>query len=344
MPNMSQVRYRQLDEPLEIFGGWLFCADDCERNGTRRNLCYGLRSQGRDTRVATQSIPRWPLSYGFEYIEYQGPRGSIPMYPPQLRISSRFNEVEWLAARMAPFGSGVTAVVPRGYASYSRILHPAAGTNGEKLRWADVAAKSGCTMHRLVQFHAIHRPTASLFHIVAPEPGNLPSDLLKILCVTLSKHTSTPDSCCFCLWDGYGWLRQAGASIMTFGVRSGLASEPSILDNTVAPALSPTLSAAVLNRARVHLPNRNYLLFEGPLEAATELGWTMGGGTFVAQSPNLFWPRDHAWCIASEIDLFCTLVAGSNALAQDLNVHPDLEVWHVFANDPISANSDVENT
>ena len=80
------------------------------------------------------------------------------------------------------------------------------------------------------------------------------------------------------------------------------------------------------------------------MEAATELGWRIAGEHFVPQSPNLFWPRDHAWCIASEIDLFCTLVAGSNALAESLIADPRLEVWRVFANDPVNADSDEKNT
>lgn len=36
------------------------------------------------------------------------------------------------------------------------------------------------------------------------------------------------------------------------------------------------------------------------MEAAPELGWDGPGGTFFPQSPNLFWPQDHAWCVASE--------------------------------------------
>ena len=66
----------------------------------------------------------------------------------------------------------------------------------------------------------------------------------------------------------------------------------------------------------------------------------MPGGGFVPQSPNLFWPRDRAWCVASEIDLFCTLVAGSNALAEKLIANPRLEVWRVFADDPVRWDSD----
>ena len=265
----------------------------------------------------------------------------------RLRLSSRLVEAEWLAPRLGPFGSGVASVVPDGFPAYSRILHPAHGMNDEEIRWADVAVKSNSTMHRLVQFHAINRQPVSVSEVAVapPESGNLPSHLLRVLCAALAEHTSTSDSCWFCLWDGYGWLHEGEVSTVESRPNSTFVPPPSTrLGATDSASLSPLLRAAVPNAPRVNLPYRDYLLFEGPLEAATELGWIMPGGGFVPQSPNLFWPHDHAWCVASEIDLFCTLVAGSNALAETLIADPRLEVWPVFAGDPVSADSDDKNT
>ena len=48
--------------------------------------------------------------------------------------------------------------------------------------------------------------------------------------------------------------------------------------------------------------DRDQRLFE-------EAGWRP---FCVPRSPNLFWPSDHAWCVATEIDLLFTLVAGTN--------------------------------
>ena len=263
-----------------------------------------------------------------------------------LHASSRLVEAKWLASRLRPFGSGVASVVPDGFPAYSRILHPARGMNDRQIRWEDVAVKSGSTMHRLVQFHAINRPPGAVSEgaVVPPERGNLPSNLLRVLCAVLAEHTSTPDSCWFCLWDGYGWLHDSGASTVEFRPTGTLGEPASTLSGaTDSAALSPILRAAVPSTPRVHLPYRDYLLFEGPLEAATDIGWNMPGGGFVPQSPNLFWPDDHAWCVASAIDLFCTLVAGSNSLAENLIADPRLEVWRVLADDPESAHSDDKN-
>jgi hypothetical protein len=49
----------------------------------------------------------------------------------------------------------------------------------------------------------------------------------------------------------------------------------------------------------------------------------------------LFWPQDHAWCVVTEIDLFCTIIAGSDSLAEALNGNVLLETLRVTADDPI---------
>jgi hypothetical protein len=200
-------------------------------------------------------------------------------------------------------------------------------------------------MHRLVQFHAINPPAVSVSEgtVIAPELGSLPPDLLRVLCTLLAQHTSTPDSCWFCLWEGYGWLHDSSASTVEFNPAGALVAPESTCAGGTHSWVSPILNAAVLDAPRLHLPNRDYLLFEGPLERASDFGWNMPGGRFVIQSPNLFWPNDHAWCVASEIDLVCTLVGGSDAMVKTLLGDPRLEGYRVFAEDPIAADSDEEN-
>lgn len=242
----------------------------------------------------------------------------------------------WLGPRLRRFGSAVAAVVPDGFPAYVRILHPARGSHGQPVRWAEVAAWSGRRMHRLVQFHAIARPAASVPTDPAPwdgeQPpdGNLPAELLRILCGTLAEYTSTAGSCWFCLWDGYGWLH-GSPSVGILGRRGGL-------------PVPPAFPAEVLGGPRVRLPGRDYILFAGSLAAASELGRASPLDSFLPRSPNLFWPQDHAWCVASEVDLCCTLVAGSEPLAQALLADPRLEAWRVQAADPIASDSDQVNT
>jgi hypothetical protein len=136
--------------------------------------------------------------------------------------------------------------------------------------------------------------------------GVLGHDQAGAVAGTLSKHTSRPDACWFCLWDGYGYLHRGGMAWFVFArppfarIRRGFRrlrlrwSRPRVSHLRAWP--------------RVRLPNRDYLLFRGSIAQAA--GWQDG--------PNLWWPDDRAWCVASEIDLVHTYVGGSKALIADL--------------------------
>jgi hypothetical protein len=223
------------------------------------------------------------------------------MSDPGLHASTDIAVAEWLKPRLRPFASAVAAVVPDGFPAFLRIQHSAPGDRSD------------------------------------PPLGDLPAELLHILCATLAAHTSTASVCYFCLWDGYGWLH--GSTAVGSLTRSGPYNVPAHPPRVIPPALSPKQ----LHGPKVHLPNRDYLLFTGPLEAAAELGATIGE-TFWPQSPNLFWPHDHAWCVASEIDLSFTLVAGSEPLAEALLADPRLQTSPVNSGDSLSGESDQTNT
>jgi hypothetical protein len=269
-----------------------------------------------------------------------------------LHSSVRLGEADWIRPRLRPLGT-VASIVPDGFPAYIRILHPAYGSNNQPVTWASVAARSGRTMHRLAQFHAIERPrsstaTADSTHwfdswVSPPHTGNLPTDLLSVLCANLGEHTSAKDSCFFCLWDGHGWLPEKpseGGLVFT-------ASADTLKDVSTTPIqlspVPPPFPADVANQPKVDLPFRSYFLFEGPVDAAHQFGWALSEDCFVPESPNLFWPEDRAWCVASEIDLFCTLVAGSEALAEALIADQRLETWRVFPGDPVTYGSDEIN-
>lgn len=53
---------------------------------------------------------------------------------------------------------------------------------------------------------------------------------------------------------------------------------------------------------RLDIPNREMLLFTGPIEVlrdAPALAWDEQGSSVV---PHLVWPGDQAWCLACEVD------------------------------------------
>jgi hypothetical protein len=83
----------------------------------------------------------------------------------------------------------------------------------------------------------------------------------------------------------------------------------------------------------VRLPHRDYLLFREPLAKAE--GWEDG--------PNLWWPDDRAWCVASEIDLPYTYVGGPKELVDAILRSPAIEALPARDTDGISYSSDTVN-
>ncbi len=264
----------------------------------------------------------------------------------RLHISAEIAAADWLRPLLRPFGSGVAAIVPSGFPAYARILHPALGRNGEHVRWDVIAARSSRIMHRLAQFHRIVasrtpiKPGSVPWDGMDPPQGDLPVELLRVLCAILVRHTRSCAACWFCVWEGYGWLNGSTAvAAATYNPDGRQISNAVSGLNAFAAPVFP----AEVDTPRVNLPNRGYFLLEGPLDAATDLGWTVGDA-FFPQSPNLFWPQDHAWCVASEIDLCCTLVAGSQDMVEGLVADSRLEAWRVEPDDSIAYDGDQINS
>jgi hypothetical protein len=145
--------------------------------------------------------------------------------------------------------------------------------------------------------------------------GDLRSTHLKHLVDIRRRYTRTPGDCFFGLW-GVGDIH--GSPAVGF-LRRGRARSPEI-----PPAFPPE----VLSGPRVHIPARDYLLFRGPLQDAVE--WEAAdmapGYPRRINSPNLIWPYDHAWFVATEIDLSWTGIAGISALVGELIADEVLDI------------------
>ena len=53
----------------------------------------------------------------------------------------------------------------------------------------------------------------------------------------------------------------------------------------------------------------------------------MGAWSARSRQENIFWPDDHAWCVATEIDLDSTFIGGSADLIHALLGDARLEAW-----------------
>lgn len=240
---------------------------------------------------------------------------------PQVAWSDDVCQADWIRERLAD--SGVGSVVPVGFPAYARLLHPVRSGPPEDriVRWAEVAAWSGRPLRPDSEFHSIAFPVdAKLdprpWRGQGPINGTLDGHDAAELVAILRSHSTTPDTCWFCLWEGRGWMTGVVAYATT--------------DAHVSPTTVPSpIPESVLTGPRVQLPDRGYLLFSGPVEA---------GLAFVDsedQTANLFWPSDHSWCVASEIDLSSTYVGGSRDLVDQLLASDGLEALPAEVTAPI---------
>lgn len=245
----------------------------------------------------------------------------------------------WIGERLHPFNAhDVGSVVPTGFAAYARILHPAS-TREREVRWAEVAAWSGRVIHPEVQFHAlVPSPTpdrvGSEPFTYPPRDGVLPASQVRALAELLSRHTSTSARCWFCLWHGYGYFNEGGIAELR-SYRNSLAGRFARWRHEhVRVSLRRARARPLLGRLVVPNPQRSYLLFAGSVNQAP--GWQDG--------PNIWWPDDRAWCVASEIDLAYTYVGGSKELIEEIVEHPALEALACDIRDGITYDSDKVNS
>lgn len=246
-----------------------------------------------------------------------------------LRAESDVAVAQWIAPRLGELGS-VAGTAPNRFEAYVRVCHPA-DRDGRLHTWAQVARETGRTVHPLMQWHALVgasdylNMSDSTWPGGDPQRGNLDPSVLGAVCAVLSEHTVTPEACVIGLWYGHGFI-DGGWVTIGYPVGSGKVGG----NKRVPPAFSR-------DRPTLVLPAREYFLFRGPINAALEMSsrWD--------QSPNLFWPDDRAWFMATEIDFDSTIIGGSSELAQALLAEPEVDAWPVEAGDLLTANADEIN-
>ena len=229
---------------------------------------------------------------------------------------------DWIAPRLGGDPGAVRGFVPGGFAAYARVLHPVdPAPHDEPTTWAGVCARTGRVPHASLQWERIAGADPDLQVLV----GTLAPDALARLLEVLAPFTGTQD-CHHALWEGFGWL--TGASCPFPPVPR--LPRPAVLEDALA---APRSSLAM----------REYLHFRGPLRAAANLGEQVTPDWFLPQSPNLLWPLDRSWFLATEVDLDSTLVGGPGDLVDALVSTRGLEVWRVDADDDLSSEGDQLN-
>ena len=233
--------------------------------------------------------------------------------PSGVSLLPASQQTNWVRENVLPFGQAgegtkLHSVLPNSFPDYARILHPGhmAGTHAP-IRWSEVAHRTGRTMHPLAQWGRISTSGGlvgpGLAGVIEPEPGRLSEEVVRYLVAALRQHTGTPERCALGIWEGYGSIADQYPSTPRLG-----------------------------------LPDRTYLVFEGPIEAMVEF---VEGGH--APPPNLWWPEDRAWCVATEIDFHETYVGGTRACVDAILAHPELETFRVPAGARVDLFADTIN-
>jgi hypothetical protein len=129
-----------------------------------------------------------------------------------------------------------------------------------------------------------------------PRVSTLTPSAARALPEVLAPFTTTPWTCYFGLWEGFG-----------------------------GSELPPDIQLFKSN-------TRVMGLFEGPIQDGTHSFSAWPG----SQLANLWWPADRAWFVVSEIDYDSTIIAGSRACIDALLKASNLEVFEVGPGDTLA--------
>jgi hypothetical protein len=201
---------------------------------------------------------------------------AMPELPLLTHVPS-LDATDWLRTSLTTFGRNVSSFLPGDFPAYARVYHPFE-TNRGFSTWREQLAIAGGEVldPREAEDFAYHGVgNAQARH------GTLALPIIEALLAHLTPATTTTDECYFAIWEGFDV-------------------------SAVPPSLMPKLE----------LPGRAYHIFTGPLRAALTSFDIMQfhyPPLTRHMSANLWWPADHAWCIATEIDFAWTYVGASRA-------------------------------
>ncbi|MGC5167951.1 hypothetical protein [Luteimicrobium sp. DT211] len=288
---------------------------------------------------------------------------------------------DWILPRLHGWGV-VGSTVPRGFEAYARVLHPVTAhvpairtdVEPEDLRWSEVAVRSThrprAVVHPLVQWAAVSGephgtvPLADGRQAGPPRIGSLDVRTLGRLARHLAVHTSEPDLVTAGVWSGDGSLRpgttsQAFVSVYDDGIADHERHDPAAVpprraslqaeaEAALFASVDPETTSAADDGPLLELPGRDYVLLDGTTGELVDGSWTRTSGLgwfrgLPGAGPNLLWPADLAWCVASEIDFDSTLVGGSRALVEAICGDETLEAFEVTEDDDLSLAGDTLN-
>ncbi|MDO3140585.1 hypothetical protein [Mycobacteroides abscessus] len=219
-----------------------------------------------------------------------------------------------------------TGMVGAGFGAYARLLHPLDDHPGP-LTWATVARANSRILHPSVWWEKIKSSASSgRGRPGDPMRGDLNGWALKALCAILARHTTTAQACCFAVWEGWGWLHDHDSPASTI---TAYYAPDGVIPDIQPPQPAPAQWRLATSGPTFSLPGRRYHLFKGHIDAAVRIGHWVNEDFFIPQSPSFFWPADHTWCVATEVDYDSTIIGGTRELIDQLRTSEMIEVLQI---------------
>jgi hypothetical protein len=215
--------------------------------------------------------------------------------------------------------------------------------------WREIAELTGAVAHPLMQWDSVarslrpsSRPETRGWQFSDPPTGSMPLDLLARIAGIIA--AAGPTECRAGLWDGNGALYPESSSVITLtAFAPGHAAE--------RPAAKPEeamFDPAEWESRKLELPGRAHFVFEVDLRRLCDPVWAEDSGWGPVASvwhdtPNLLWPVDRSWFLASEIDFDSTLIGCSTAVAAALLADETLEAALIPEDASLTFDSDTIN-
>jgi hypothetical protein len=234
---------------------------------------------------------------------------------PEPQWQSDLGPASWIAPNLHPFNQDTGSVVPEGFEAYCRLFHPAEisfhrpvaepPSGRQPMRWTEIAIENGRVAHPEMQFHAVNSGPAST------------------------------------RWHNAGFSYEPLQGRLPSRERAALIEI--LRDATATPE---RCWFCIWDGYGVGIPTplvehtyRSYGLYEGDIDVAMVLL-----DPPFDHSPNLWWPDDRSWIVATEIDYAWTYVGGSSSLIAQVLRSPSLEALPVSLSDMPFFDADTINT